>query len=225
MSANQRLKEVVKEIRYREGVTQKTITEQLGFKSATYLSDLISGRSAVTEQFAESISEVYSYVNPRWLLTGEGSMLVGDDEVEEQREEDMVLYYPDIPATASGIEDMPEPSWDDMQPQALYIPQFGGCKALKAWGDSMYPKINSGDIVVFSEWLENYVQNGEIYLIITRNGERMFKYLSELPREEGEERMFECLSANPDQRRYSPFKILASDIVKLYRVRGRIQEI
>lgn len=173
----------------------------------------------------DKISNVYDEVNTTWLLTGEGSMLVGDDEVEEQREEDMVLYYPDIPATASGIEDMPEPSWDDMQPQALYIPQFGGCKALKAWGDSMYPKINSGDIVVFSEWLENYVQNGEIYLIITRNGERMFKYLSELPREEGEERMFECLSANPDQRRYSPFKILASDIVKLYRVRGRIQEI
>lgn len=134
-----------------------------------------------------------------------------------------VRYYPNIPITASHIEDMPKPSYDDMQCQYLTIPGFEGCVAFPAVGDSMYPRIANGDIVVFREWQESYIANGEIYLIITRLGDRTIKYLTQLTDEEGVKHYL-CRSANPDQEKYAPFEIDGDDIVRLFAVCGCIKK-
>ena len=146
-----------------------------------------------------------------------------DPTSEKLTPKNAVRYYPDIPITASHIEDMPNPSYDDMQYQLLSVPGFEGCVAFPAVGDSMYPRISNGDIVVFKEWQESYVSNGEIYLIITRLGDRTIKYLTQMTDEDGGKHYL-CRSANPDQEKYAPFEIDGDDIVRLYVVYGCIKK-
>ena len=87
----------------------------------------------------------------------------------------------------------------------------------------MYPRISNGDIVVFREWQENYISNGEIYLIITRLGDRTIKYLTQRTDEDGGKHYL-CRSANPDQEKYAPFEIDGDDIVRLFAVCGCIKK-
>lgn len=175
------------------------------------------------------ICRAYPQLSRDWLLTGVGDMVVnlGSSETgisnEEPTPKTAVRYYPNIPITASHIEDMPNPSYDDMECQYLTIPGFEGCVAFPAVGDSMYPRISNGDIVVFREWQESYISNGEIYLIITRLGDRTIKYLTQRTDEDGGKHYL-CRSANPDQEKYAPFEIDGDDIVRLYVVYGCIKK-
>ena len=175
------------------------------------------------------ICRAYPQLSRDWLLTGVGDMVVnpGSSETgisnEELTPKTAVRYYPNIPITASHIEDMPNPSDDDMECQYLTIPGFEGCVAFPAVGDSMYPRISNGDIVVFREWQESYISNGEIYLIITRLGDRTIKYLTQITDEDGGKHYL-CRSANPDQEKYAPFEIDGDDIVRLFAVCGCIKK-
>lgn len=42
----------------------------------TFLSDILAGRSKITERTCELISQAFPEVNADWLLTGEGSMFL-----------------------------------------------------------------------------------------------------------------------------------------------------
>ncbi len=192
--------------------------------------DIANGKTkAFSYEIADKITTAFPEVDKNFLLTGEGTMLTGESGQEEAEEEDpltpsnAVRYYPNIPITASHIEDMPEPSYDDLQYQLMRIPGFEGCVAYPVVGDSMYPRISNGDVVVFKEWRESYISNGEIYLIITRNGDRTIKYLT-LARTEEDKKYYQCRSANPDQDRFAPFEIDGDDIVCLYIVYGCIKK-
>lgn len=177
----------------------------------------------------DKLSNAFPDLNTVWLLTGEGDMLLDESgpqvrELEQEVDPNKgVRYYPNIPITASHIEDMPEPSHDDLQYQLMRIPGFEGCVAYPAVGDSMYPRISNGDVVVFKEWRESYISNGEIYLIITRNGDRTIKYLT-LARTEDDKKYYQCRSANPDQERFAPFEIDGDEIVRLYIVYGCVKK-
>lgn len=229
MDDSQRLKKVIAEVKYRENITQKAFSEALGFKNQSYISDMANGRFPVTEDISERISEVYTYISKDWLLTGEGEMLVDESGAQDRELEQPidpskgVCYYPNIPITASHLENMPNPSYEDMQYEVMSIRGFEGCIAFPAVGDSMYPRISNGDIVMFKEWKENYISNGDIYLIVTRNGDRTLKYLTLTSIDEDGTKHFLCKSANPDQDRFAPFEILGDDIVSLFVVYGCIK--
>ncbi len=177
----------------------------------------------------EDLLKSFPELNRTWLLTGEGEMLV-DESGSQDRELEQpidpskgVRYYPNIPITASHIENMPNPSYDDLQYEVMSIRGFEGCVAFPAVGDSMYPRISNGDIVMFKEWKESYISNGDIYLIVTRNGDRTLKYLTLTSIDEDGVKHFLCKSANPDQNRFAPFEILGDDIVSLFVVYGCIK--
>lgn len=213
------------------GLNANSLSQRIGLpKYRIY--DITQGRTkAISYEIADKITSSFTTISRDWLLNGDGSMLIDDKQgvhlptpsPEKLTPKNAVRYYPDIPITASHIEDMPNPSYDDMQYQLLSVPGFEGCVAFPAVGDSMYPRISNGDIVVFKEWQESYVSNGEIYLIITRLGDRTIKYLTQITDEDGGKHYL-CRSANPDQEKYAPFEIDGDDIVRLYVVYGCIKK-
>ena len=76
MAKNENLRQVVDGIKFRYQVrTQKQICDALGYSSSTYLSDLLSGKSPITEDFSDRMKEKFG-VNPKFLLSGEGNIWI-----------------------------------------------------------------------------------------------------------------------------------------------------
>lgn len=82
MTENERFKKAISAIKFRENSTQKAISEALGYKNQSYISDVTNGRFPVSPDIIEKLSEVYTYISKDWLLTGEGSMLNEPPEQE-----------------------------------------------------------------------------------------------------------------------------------------------
>ena len=112
-----------------------------------------------------------------------------------------------------GVEflDDPNESYDD-----IILPGFSECKyAINAYGDSMHPVIKSGQVVILMEWTESFIDWGRIYLVVTKSGYRIIKYLK--PSDNAD--AIRCESENKE---YAPFDISKEDIHKMFLVKGWI---
>lgn len=194
------------------------------------LTDIANGKvKEISFDVADKIASTVSQLNREWLLTGEGEMLTNTGTPTTQTEsesdvEDLILtpknsirFYPDLPATASNIEDMPQEAYP--QYQLMYIQGYEGCLAIPATGRSMEPTIHAGDRIIHEPYLDRFIQNGEIYVICTTTGQRMIKRLVETSRDEDGIPTFTCHSDNPDQNLYAPFTLKGDEIRALYKVR------
>lgn len=126
----------------------------------------------------ESILEIYPNLNIEWLLTGKGFMLKEDTSVSEPmtvynlktdhgiREQRIPLY--DLEATAGVVELFRNTNGKSKPIDYISIPNLPKCDgAIYVTGDSMYPLLKSGDIIMYKE-LENSIDNiffGEMYLV------------------------------------------------------------
>lgn len=192
--------------------------------------DIANGKTkAFSYEIADKITTAFPEVNKNFLLTGEGEMLTntGTPTIQTGSEadgEDLILtpansirFYPDLPATASNIEDMPQEAYP--QYQLMYIQGYEGCLAIPATGRSMEPTIHAGDRIIHEPYLDRFIQNGEIYVICTTTGQRMIKRLVETSRDEDGIPTFTCHSDNPDKDLYAPFTLKGDEIRALYKVR------
>lgn len=149
-----------------------------------------------------------------WLQTGEGQMLKDGSAEKQPRSRHIIRYWPDVDATAGGVE-----LFDDTLTARhidLDIPEFRDCTdAVNLYGDSMFPLYKSGQIILLKEWCENYIDFGNVYFVVTRNGNRMVKYL----RKGSDDAHVLCVSENKD---FDPFEIEKADILRLFLVKGGI---
>lgn len=173
------------------------------------------GDSDLGDKAIEKILSFYQDINRVWLLTGEGEMLkegVGDSSGRGSR----IRYWVDVDATAGGVE-----LFDDMTTNQfidLSIPEFRDCTdAVNLYGDSMMPLYRNGQIIILKEWKESFIDFGNVYLVITCNGNRMVKYL----RRGSDPDHVLCISENKD---FDPFEIERKDILRLYLVKGGISK-
>ena len=184
---NSRLKMIRKEL----GVTQDVIAQKLGIgKSA--LSMIETGRATLSERNKNILVQEFN-VNPEWLETGEGEMFTCAKEcMSFQRPSDRSIPYQSVPlydveGTAGLV-----PLFIDKQKQQpvdyIHIPNLPKCDgAIYIVGDSMYPLLKSGDIVLYKQLnnLDN-IMWGEMYLLsIDLDGEEYIavKYLQKSSRE------------------------------------------
>ena len=78
MAKNEHLKQVLDGIKFRYRLkTQKDIANQLGYESATYLSDMIGGKCRISEDFSDRLKQTFG-VNPNFLITGEGEIWINE---------------------------------------------------------------------------------------------------------------------------------------------------
>jgi phage repressor protein C with HTH and peptisase S24 domain len=126
----------------------------------------------------ESILEIYPNLNLEWLLTGKGSMLKEYTTISEPvevynlktdrtiKEQRVPLY--DLEATAGVVELLNNKKGTNKPIDYISIPNLPKCDgAIYVTGDSMYPLLKSGDIIMYKQ-LENSIDNiffGEMYLV------------------------------------------------------------
>lgn len=127
-----------------------------------------------------------------------------------------IRYWVDVDATAGGVtmfDDMITKNYID-----LNIPEFRDCTdAVNLYGDSMAPLYKSGQIIILKEWTESFIDFGNVYLIVTKSGNRMVKYL----RKGTDKQHVLCVSENKE---FDPFEIEIGDILRLYLVKGSVQK-
>lgn len=167
----------------------KGITKYSFYKTTGFSNKFLDNSSNMGTDRAEIILRYYPDINPEWLLTGTGPMLrneiahVAEDVIHSiandlellykhqskaierfWNEQEVPLYELDAAAGLSTI-------FNNNQQQNIInfikIPDLPKCDgAIYARGDSMYPLIKSGDIVIFKEVTDlNYLQLGEMYLV------------------------------------------------------------
>ena len=147
---NSRIKLIRKEL----GLTQEQLAERLGI-GKTALSMIETGRTGLSSRNRNILVQELN-VNPDWLETGEGLMFNADPHLSNafaQRGEmsmplqSVPLY--DIEGTAGLVPLFTHQS--NIEPTSyIHIPNLPKCDgAINVVGDSMYPLIKSGDIVLY----------------------------------------------------------------------------
>lgn len=121
-------------------------------------------------------------------------------------------YFPSVSGSMGGVEFLDSPNETSID---MIVPGFSECKfAINAYGDSMYPVIKSGQIVLLMEWKENFIEWGRIYLVVTKNGYRTIKYI----KPSNEHGSISCESENKENN--PPFNVKLEDIHKIFLVKG-----
>lgn len=156
----------------------------------------------------------YLGVSAEWLLTGKEGLT--DDDIKGSKEiqdkDKIIKYYPSVSGSMGGVEFLDSPNENSVD---MIVPGFSECRfAINAYGDSMYPVIKSGQIVLLMEWQERFIEWGRIYLVVTKSGYRTIKYLK--PSKENDS--ISCESENKENN--PPFDIKKEDILKLFLVKG-----
>jgi phage repressor protein C with HTH and peptisase S24 domain len=135
-------------------------------------------------------------IDANWLLTGQGEMLKNEGQEVSVRKlrTDMLMDTQNIPlydvqASAGVIELLGKNRLKQVPIDYIRIPKLPKCDgALYITGDSMYPLLKSGDIVMYKE-IKDIAHNiiwGEMYLTyIEHNGDEFFftKYLQRSEKE------------------------------------------
>lgn len=194
----------------------KKFSEKIGLMRPQAIYDIQNGKTKnISQGMVDKIISVFPEIDRVWLLTGDGEMLkegAGDSSGRGSR----IRYWVDVDATAGGVE-----LFDDMTTNRfidLSIPEFRDCTdAVNLYGDSMMPLYRNGQIIILKEWKENFIDFGNVYLVITCNGNRMVKYL----RRGSDPDHVLCISENKD---FDPFEIERKDILRLYLVKGGISK-
>ena len=168
----------IQEIASKEGMTIGAMERSIG-ASKGVLSRAISNGTDIQSKWIQIIVENYPQYSPGWLLTGKGPMLKPAQEepqVElkpihqprstEKKEETQVVYLYDFEASA-GLRVLFDNNRQNII-DTIKIPNLPKCDgAIHIVGDSMYPLLKSGDIILYREMpLDiNNLLYGEMYLL------------------------------------------------------------
>ena len=177
--------ERVGEYMAKKGISYYAFENSIGASRGSISKAVKEGKS-IGSQVLEKIISVYKDLNPTWLLTGQGNIFVDNEEILNNKQIEMYrlktdsfvenqqipLY--DIEAVAGLV-----PLFQDSKSQDpidhISIPHLPKCDgAVYVTGDSMYPLLKSGDIVLYKEIhdVANEIFWGEMYLLgIDMSGE------------------------------------------------------
>ncbi|MBT0573695.1 peptidase S24 [Riemerella anatipestifer] len=170
----------IKEFIEYKGISVRGFEESVGFSNGSFASQYKNNRTIGVDK-VENILREYTEINPEWLLTGRGSMLKGAHENKDSgiiihrgnrktrdaihETQDVPLY--DIEATA-GLQSLFKSGKTANILDNIRIPNIPSCDgAISITGDSMYPLLKSGDIVMYKE-IPVDLQSiffGEMYLL------------------------------------------------------------
>ena len=189
--------------------------------------------SEVSTKILMPFLNTYKNVNANYILTGRGNAIIEDEDIEG-----VSLNTP----TTSTITSIPITDKDikilDIRVSAghgigfdgdenkilgyVNIPNFSGCYGVTVYGDSMYDKYSSGDIVFVREIKDKReIEGGQSYVVITNED----RYLKMIYIEDGKLKLVSYNNAiNPDGRRKYPDMLIEGEQIKfLYKVVGRLE--
>lgn len=216
-----------------EGITIGALERNIG-ASKGVLSRAIANGTDIQSKWVQSMAENYPQYSAEWLLAGRGNMI---------RDEDQQLATPSIAARfplrtdrTIGMQSVPLYELDataglvalfdgttrQVPVSHLQIPDLPPCDgALYVRGDSMYPLLKSGDIILYKEipHATSSILWGEMYLLsFTLDGEDYItiKYIQKAD----DDRFVRLVSHNPH---HSPKDIPADSIQALALVKASVR--
>lgn len=169
----------------KEGISTRAFEQQIGCSNGV-ISKCINKGTDISSQWVSKIIETYSEVDPKWLLTGEGTMLQGAEnkvvqtanrpiEIAHQAPEGSSEGIPLIPLDAiagfpaDGGSGVSMGNWE-----RYVIPEFadkGANFLIRVSGDSMVPLYYSGDLLACHKITDiRFFQWGTIYVLETSQG-------------------------------------------------------
>ncbi len=184
--------ERVKLIRKKLGLTQEQLAQRLGV-GKTALSMIETGKARLSTRNRNILVQELN-VNPEWLETGRGEIFNAEPSLSAAygRGSEMSMPLQSVPlysieATA-GLVPLFEQQSSYTPVNYIHIPNLPKCDgAVYVAGDSMYPLLKSGDIVLYKQLHDlNDIFWGDMYLLsIDIDGEEYItvKYIQRAERE------------------------------------------
>ncbi|MBS7323131.1 MAG: S24 family peptidase [Bacteroidaceae bacterium] len=181
-------------------------------------------RNSITANGREAILDTFPQVSREWLMgnsvrysvapaSKRADMLTDDANVIRFSREDLVPLYDECRASCGVVEQFEHPEYAT---EFIHVPGSDAIAALTAEGISMEPSIHSGDYCLIGSSIDlQDADDKHIYLIVTKDGQCMFKRIfNEGRRAEN----ILVLSENPD---YSPHAqaVAKADILHVYPLR------
>lgn len=201
--------------RIKEYIDYKNITiaefeRNVGMSNATF-SKALKNNGAIGSDKIENIIKVYSDINLEWLMTGNGTMLLSEQEASQELQggiKGVPFYNLPVSAGHSTLDII-----GATHPEG-YINNLPGADIAEAilpvTGMSMLPEIMPGALIgvrLVHNW--ESLNTERIYMIITQE-DRMIKRI-EHDRENDD--AIWCVSPN-----YQKFKVYKSQIIEIHRV-------
>ncbi len=214
MTENQRLKIAMDILHFK---TQKDFAKALNIKQGS-ISDVLRGKDGmgVSNAIKDRLELVYG-INREWLTDGIGEPLLRKGPIVIDPKEGVPFY--DLSITDSRLEDVMITE-EEVEYFVNYKP-FNDCTAyLPVFGDSMYPRYASGEIIAVKA-ITNFdvLQWGEAYVVITdasTNGIRSIKNIHE----HADRTKLILRSSNPNFR--GDTVIEKKNISSLFIIKGKI---
>lgn len=185
------MNERVKLIRKQLGWTQEQLAQRFGIGKAA-LSMIETGKAGLTNRNRNILVQELN-VNPDWLETGEGSMFNAEPDLQAfMRRTDSSLPLQSVPLYSiegtAGLVPLFDRREEFKPVNFIHIPNLPKCDgAIYIVGDSMYPLLKSGDIVLYKQL--QHIEDifwGDMYLLsIDMDGEEYVtvKYIQKSERE------------------------------------------
>lgn len=177
--------------------------------------NILSGRNGISKKMLEMILAAYPTINKVWLLTGQGSMLTDTNEIIEEVSETIGYYYPDVSASAGLNTEILNSELDRVKVKVPNMEE--GLTYINVYGDSMYPRYCSGDVIAIKQIEPRFVSFGHIYVVVFTDGQVFVKYVKK-------GRDNDHLLLVSENKFYDEQEYHKEDIRSLFVVKGKISK-
>lgn len=230
MTKIERLKKLCKWLIYIDYADNDAeLASKLGYTKSSF-SQIINEKVPLSDKFIDKICSVDENINKVWIQTGKGEMLKSTNLLQVNETAAVYNHKTDSPiagqkiplynieATA-GIVTLFNDTAETKPVDYIQIPNLPKCDgAVYISGDSMYPLLKSGDIVMYKviHNIKDGIYWGEMYMIsIDQDGDEMVtvKYIQ---KSEKGEKYIKLVSQNKhhDDRDVSLNKVRALALIK-----------
>jgi len=212
----------LKEIRLSKKMTLQEFYSPIA-KHVNNFSPIENGARKIGKRLSEEVIDYYR-LNETWLATGTGPVYLETPASATEEMESTTELNEGVPYINADPAYMSSRGFNLLHEKAEYYVNFrpfNDCDAyLPVYGDSMYPKYASGEIIAVRELVNrDIIQWGEAYLIITDAGANNITTVK-LLFEHSEESKIVLRAANPD---YKGDTILDRNAIKrLFLIKGKI---
>lgn len=152
-----------------KGITKYKFCNDMGFSNK-----FLDNSSNMGTDKACKILHQYPEINSEWLLTGNGSMIKENTNIivmnNDRKTIDSVHMNQEIPLydleAVAGLRELFSSGKPQRVLDTIKIPNLPKCDgAISVTGDSMYPLLKSGDIILYKETEFENIFFGEMYLL------------------------------------------------------------
>jgi SOS-response transcriptional repressor LexA len=151
----------------------------------------------------------FPYINANWLIRGQGEMLVNYNDEKKITG----FYYPNVSAAAGMDKEMVN---DELKRIPINLPNWEkGIDFINVYGDSMYPKYCSGEIIGIKEVEIQYVNYGYAYVVILKDEQVLLKFIKK-----GSDK--EHIILESENKFYEPKEYNLNQIKKVFIIKGVI---